>query len=118
MESHGFVLSEDDTFVSHLVAKGHHSRQTEMIGQLFINDPQEREIYRNRKLLGVGVSYFLFQAQNLDLPSLTEGQVLIGHIVESKLGSYEPKNKIVKSATFKVHKIFLNIPNPFFVERR
>lgn len=115
---HGFVLAADDQFASHLVAKGHHSRQTEIMGELFISDPQEMEFYQNRKRQSAGVSYFLFQAQNLDLPSLSEGQVLTGHIVESKLGGYDPKNTIVKSATFKVQKILLNIPNPFFGEGR
>ncbi|WP_374074903.1 hypothetical protein [Bdellovibrio bacteriovorus] len=113
---HGFVLSADDTFASHLVANGHHSRQTEIIGQLFINDPQEMQIYQERKLQCAGGSYFLFQAQSLDLPTLSAGQVLTGHIVESKMGDYEPQNRIVKSATFTVRKILLNIPNPFFNE--
>lgn len=112
---HGFVLAADDKFASHLVATGHHSRQGEITGQLSINDQQEREIYEERKSLnGPGGSYFLFQAQSLDLPSLKSGQVLIGHIVESKVGNYEPKNIIVKRATFKVEKVLLNIENPFF----
>jgi hypothetical protein len=113
---HGFVLAADDTFASHLVANGHHSRQTEIIGQLLIEDQNESALYQERKLKGDGSSYFLFQAQNLDLPTLSEGQVLNGHIIESKMGEYEPKNKIVSSATFQVQKILLNIPNPFFAE--
>jgi hypothetical protein len=113
---HGFILAADDKFASHLVANGHHSRQVEITGQLLIDDLQEMEIYQDRKLQSAGSTYFLFQAQDLDLPSLSDGQVLVGHIVESKMGDYEPKNKIVRSATFQVHKVLLNIPNPFFAE--
>ena len=64
----------------------------------------------------VANSYFLFQAQKLDLPSLAAEQVLTGHIVESKIGAYESKNIIVKTATFRVKKVLLNIPNPFLTE--
>ncbi|MEZ4742669.1 MAG: hypothetical protein R3B45_09510 [Bdellovibrionota bacterium] len=35
-----------------------------------------------------GQSYFLFQAQNLDLPSLEAEAFLTGHIVEFEIGSY------------------------------
>ncbi len=111
---HGFVLSADDTFASHLVATGHHSRQTEILGDLVIEDPQEIAFYRERKSLSAGNSYFLFQAQSLDLPSLKEGQVLTGHIIESKVGNYDPKNVVIKKATYRVIKIFLNMENPFF----
>ena len=112
---HGFVLSDNDTFGSHLVASGHHSRQAEVIGQLTIEDRAEMDNYTKRKSLSPnGEVYFLFQAQSLDLPSLKEGQLLIGHIVESQAGKYEPKNIIVKKATFKVNKILLNMINPFF----
>ncbi|MES2803204.1 MAG: hypothetical protein V4654_11975 [Bdellovibrionota bacterium] len=111
---HGFVLAADDKFASHLVASGHHSRQAEITGHLFIDEQPEIEIYKERKLLSAGGSYFLFQAQDLDLPSLKAGQVLIGHIVESKVGNYEPKNIIVKKATYKVEKVLINIENPFF----
>lgn len=113
---HGFVLAMDDQFASHLVASGHHSRQADITGQLTIDDQQEVAIYHERKILSAGGSYFLFQAQNLDLPSLKDGQILKGHIVESKLGDYEPKNIIVKNASFKVKRVLLNLPNPFFVE--
>lgn len=113
---HGFVLAADDKFASHLVATGHHSRQAEITGQLLIDDQQEMEFYQERKIQSAGSSYFIFQAQNLDLPTLSDGKVLTGHIVESKIGGYEPKNKIVRSATFKVEKVLLNIPNPFFIE--
>ena len=111
---HGFVLAADDRFASHLVATGHHSRQAEITGQLSIEDQQEMKIYEERKSVSAGGSYFLFQAQNLDLPSLQAGQVLTGHIVESKVGNYEPKNIIVKRATYTVEKVLLNIENPFF----
>ncbi len=113
---HGFILAADDKFASHLVAPGHHSWQVEITGQLSILDPQELKIYVMRKSQSAGRSYFLFQAQHLDLPTLSAGQVLTGHIVESKIGGYEPKNKIVSSATFKVQRVLLNIPNPFFAE--
>lgn len=113
---HGFVLASDDNFASHLVANGHHSRQAEITGKLTIDDQQELAAYQERKKMSAGDTYFLFQAQSLDLPSLKDGQVLIGHIVESKIGDYEPKNIIVKKATYKIHKVLLNIPNPFFLE--
>lgn len=113
---HGFVLAAGDQFASHLVATGHHSRQTEIVGQLIINDQREMEFYQERKIQSAGSAYFLFQAQNLDLPTLSAGQVLTGHIVESKIGQYEPKNKVVRAAMFRVQKVLLNIPNPFFVE--
>ncbi len=111
---HGFVLAADDKFASHLVATGHHSRQAEITGHLSIDEQHEMEIYEERKTMSAGGSYFLFQAQSLDLPSLKAGQVLTGHIVESKVGNYEPKNIIVKRATYKVEKVLLNIENPFF----
>lgn len=60
--------------------------------------------------------YFLFQAQNLNLPTLESGQILTGHIVEAQVGKYEPKNVIVRQAKFKIEKILLNIENPFFGE--
>ena len=113
---HGFVLAADDKFASHLVATGHHSRQAEITGELIIDDQQEVETYQTRKLQSAGSSYFLFQAQSLDLPTLSAGQLLIGHIVESRIGDYEPRNKIVKSATFRVQNVLLNISNPFFIE--
>jgi hypothetical protein len=114
---HGFILSDGDTFGSHLVANGHHSRQVEIIGQLVIQDADELIFYQARKEKStINQTYFLFQAQHLDLPNLVAGTVLTGHIVESKIGNYEPKNIIVKSATFHVQKVLLNILNPFFVE--
>lgn len=113
---HGFVLAADDKFASHLVATGHHSRQVEINGQLLIDDEKEMKLYEERKLQSAGGSYFLFQAQSLDLPTLSAGHVLTGHIVESKLGEYDAKNRIVKSASFKVDRVLLNIPNPFFTE--
>ena len=110
---HGFVLSADDKFASHLVATGHHSRQAEITGQLVISDKIENEFYAKRKFINEN-SYFLFQAQSLDLSTLKAGQVLTGHIVESQLGKYESKNIIVKEATFTVDQVMLNIENPFF----
>lgn len=113
---HGFVLSNEDSLASHLVASGHHSRQAEIIGQLVIDDPEERMAYHARKAMNGGRnSYFLFQAQDLNLPSVRAGQTLSGHIVESALGRYEPKNVIVKRATFRIDRVMLNLENPFFV---
>ncbi len=111
---HGFVLAADDTFASHLVAPGHHSRQTELTGSLVIEEEGDRKIYEERKQKPG--SYFLFQAQSLDLPSLAAGQLLSGHIVESKLGAYEPKNVIVKKAAYRVERVLLNVVNPFFLD--
>jgi hypothetical protein len=113
---HGFVLAADDKFASHLVATGHHSRQTEIAGELTIDGLQEMAMYQKRKALSAGSSYFLFQAQNLDLPSVKAGQVLTGYIVESKVGDYDPKNVIVQKATYKIEKVILNLLNPFFIE--
>lgn len=115
---HGFILAADDKFASHLVATGHHSRQTEITGELLIEDQQEMEIYRERKLQSGGTTYFLFQAQTLDLPNLSAGQVLRGHIIESKIDDYEPENKIVRSAKYRVQQVLLNISNPFFYEKK
>lgn len=112
---HGFILSNDDTLGSHLVASGHHSRQTEIVGELHISDANEEAHYRQRKEEStINQSYFLFQAQNLDLPTLKDGEVLRGHIIESKVGMYQPKNIVVNDAVFVVKKVMLNIVNPFF----
>lgn len=114
---HGFVLAKNDSFGSHLVATGHHSRQTEVTGRLIIADKLEAESYSTRKSLNtMGQSYFLFQAQNLNLPALLSGQTLRGHIIESQVGKYESKNIIVKDAEFIVDEVILNLENPFFVE--
>jgi hypothetical protein len=114
---HGFILTNEDHFGSHLVATGHHSRQADITGELTIENSEEKQIYQQRKALNTdqGV-YFLFQAQDLDLPSLKNGQILTGHIIESHVGQYEPKNIIVKKASFKIEKVLLNIENPFFTE--
>jgi len=114
---HGFVLSHDDKFASHLVATGHHSRQAEITGVLTIESHEENELYAKRKDLNTdGHAYFLFQAQNLNLPTLENGQILQGHIVESQVGKYEPKNIIIRAAKYKIEKVLLNIENPFFGE--
>lgn len=114
---HGFVISNNDKFASHLVANGHHSWQADVTGSVTIDDQQDRAAYEQRKAANSnGGSYFLLQAQNLDLPSLKAGQVLTGHIIESKVGNYEPNNTIVRKATFTVDKVLLNMVNPFFVE--
>jgi hypothetical protein len=113
---HGFILTIHDTHASHLVAEGHHSRQVNVSGQLKISDVGEQKLYEQRKRLNEAqeTSYFLFQAQDLDLPAVKEGDVLRGHIIESKIGQYEPGNKIVSDAQFVVDKVFLNLVNPFF----
>jgi hypothetical protein len=114
---HGFILSNQDKLGSHLVATGHHSHQVEIEGELLIEDATDRELYNQRKAVNTaGRVYFLFQAQQLDMPGLSGGQVLSGHIVESQVGKYEPRNIIVRAAKFKVDKVLLNIPNPFFTE--
>jgi hypothetical protein len=113
---HGFILFNNDTLGSHLVANGHHSRQVEILGQLIIQNSREFEFYQERKKQSrVNQSYFLFQAQQLDLPKLKSGAILAGHLVESKFGKYEPQNIVVKSAVFHVQRVLLNIPNPFFL---
>lgn len=115
---HGFILSVNDQLASHLVASGHHSRQTEITGALMIEDPRAREFYARRKAVnGSGRVYFLFQAQNLNLPTLSVGQILRGPIVESRVGEYDSKNIIVKDAKFKVQRVLLNLENPFFHDK-
>jgi hypothetical protein len=111
---HGFILSKDDRFASHLVASGHHSHQVDIEGELLISDPEEKEFYEERKKQSEGKSYFLLQAQALNLPEVKRGQILKGHIIESPLGQYEPQNRIVTEGHFKIKKVFINIPNPFF----
>ena len=113
---HGFILSEDDSFASHLVANGPHGWQTSINGELTIPDESELSFYLERKKENelARSSYFLFQAQDLSLIDLEAGMELHGHIVESKKGHYEPSNKIVSSVIFSVHKVLVNIPNPFF----
>ncbi|MDA8793392.1 hypothetical protein N9N67_09105 [Bacteriovoracaceae bacterium] len=111
---HGFILSVDDSFASHLVANGHHSYQTNIESELSITDAEELSFYQQRKKKGLGLTYFLFQAQRLDLPCLKTGDLLNGHIIESRLGDYDPENVIVKDASLLVTNILLNIVNPFF----
>ena len=113
---HGFILNLFGDFASHLVATGHHSHQVNIKGELTILSTNETsEYYRRLKHnVATGKTYFLFQAQNLDLPSILPGHVLKGHIIESKVGSYEPNNIIVTEATYTVKEVLLNIENPFF----
>ncbi len=115
---HGFIISDDDEYFSHLVATGHHSHQLSLLGKLTIKDMSEEALYLKRKKLNITEksSYFFFQAQELSLPHTRNGQVLRGHIVESPVGGYTPKNIIVKEATLKVDKVLLNVVNPFFLE--
>ncbi|MBT4792658.1 MAG: hypothetical protein HON90_13880 [Halobacteriovoraceae bacterium] len=114
---HGFILSEDDSFASHLVAKDHHSQQTNITGHLDIDSEVEHQFYLERKNQSHGKTYFLFQAQSLNLPGLKDGQTLEGHIIESSIGGYDPSNKIVSKATFFVDRVLLNLVNPFFVKK-
>ncbi len=112
---HGFILSNNDTMGSHLVANGHHSRQVEIVGQLTIPNGKDAVFYHQRKLGSAArQTYLLLQAQQLDLARVTTGMVLTGHIIESRIGGYEPKNVVVPEATFRVQRVLLNIPNPFF----
>ena len=115
---HGFILSDNDKVASHLVAQGHHSWQATVSGRLQITNETEAQFYLSRKRENQPqpTSYFVFQAQKLDLPSLKVGQELRGHIIESKRGDYEPRNKIVNDATFTVEAIHINVINPFFTE--
>ncbi len=114
---HGFILSNDDSFASHLVATGRHSRQTNITGKLIIHRWGEELTYQQKRDNNQDKTYFVFQAQNLDLLTLKEGQHLKGHIIESKKGDYNPKNIIVNNASFYVDKVLLNIINPFFVSQ-
>ncbi len=114
---HGFIISDDDDFFSHLVAPKHHSHQLSLTGTLKI-DESEVEFYNERKMINAESkgSYFLFQAQKLDLPSTHDGQILSGHIIESPKGDYTPKNIIIKNAKIRVEKVHINMVNPFFTE--
>lgn len=113
---HGFILSEDNKYFSHLVANGHHSHQLSFNGELSIPDEDELENFKKLSELNSQTkqSYFLFQAQKLNLPETHDGQILEGHIVQSAVGDYEPKNIIVKKALIRVHKVHINVVNPFF----
>ncbi|HXH75353.1 MAG TPA: hypothetical protein VNJ08_10335 [Bacteriovoracaceae bacterium] len=115
---HGFIISDDESFFSHLVATGHHSHQLDLSGSLTIQDVAEKEFYLERKKLNTmdKKSYFLFQAQKLNLPFIYDGQSLVGHIVESPIGNYTPQNIIVRDAKVKVEKVHINVSNPFFTE--
>jgi hypothetical protein len=115
---HGFIISQDDSFFSHLVATGHHSHQLDFSGNLIIQDDVEKKFFSERKKLNTTEkkSYFLFQAQKLNLPHTEDGQVLEGHIVESPVGDYTPQNIIVRDAKIKVKKVQMNLINPFFIE--
>ncbi len=114
---HGFIISDDENFFSHLVATGHHSHQLSLSGKLTIHDSRERDFYLDQKKKNnPKKSYFLFQAQKLDLPSTNQGQVLRGHIIESPIGDYQPTNVIVKNAEIEIDKVHINVPNPFFTE--
>lgn len=115
---HGFIISDDDQFFSHLVAQGHHSHQLDVSGELVIPQEVEREIYLKQKELNIPMkkTFFLFQAQKLNLPETKEGQMLKGHIIESAVGDYDPKNVIVREAQIIIKKVHINLINPFFVE--
>lgn len=87
-------------------------------GELIIPKEAEREIYLKQKELNVPMkkTFFLFQAQKLNLPETKSGQVLKGHIIESAIGDYDPKNVIVREAQIIIKKVHINLINPFFVE--
>ncbi len=113
---HGFIISETDAFFDHLVATGHHSHQLSFSGALSIDDPMEKNSYEARRRINSSErrTYFLFQAQKLHLPHTESGQILVGHIIESPIGDYTPKNVIVREAKVRVGEIFNSIINPFF----
>ncbi len=113
---HGFIIPESDSFFGHLVASGHHSHQLSFSGILSINDPEARDFYESRRKINTSqkTSYFLFQAQKLNLPQTASGQVLVGHIVECPIGGYTPQNIVVREAKIEVGEIFINVINPFF----
>ena len=113
---HGFIVGQEDAFLSHLVAKGHHSWQTTISGELSIPDESESRLFAERRAANEEspTSYFLFQAQGLDLTTIKEGQVLEGHIIESALGEYEPKRVLIENATFTIDQVLINMSNPFF----
>jgi hypothetical protein len=115
---HGFIIANDDSSFSHLVATGHHSHQLNFSGSLSIQDVAEKEFYLERKKLNTvdQKSYFLFQAKKLNLPLTFNGKVLVGHIVESPIGDYAPQNIIVRDAKIRVEKVQINVINPFFIE--
>lgn len=114
---HGFIISNNEEYFSHLVATGHHSHQLSFVGKLSIPSASELKTYLERKRQNSPrKSYFLFQAQHLNLPATTNGQILKGHIIESGLGDYTPGNVIVKEAEIMVERITINVPNPFFTE--
>jgi hypothetical protein len=114
---HGFILTQNDTFASHLVANGHHSRQVNISGTLTIPDAEEKRVYFEQKHENTPIPkvYFIFQAQKLDLPSLKVGHLLKGHIIKSNIGEYDPNNIVVSDAIFIVDHVFINITNPFFL---
>ncbi len=112
---HGFIIAVGDSFASHLVADGHHSRQVEIGGELVFSSGIEREAYRSmREAPNASEFYFLLQAQNLDLPSIRVGEVLGGPVIRMEIGKYQPKNPMVGHAKFRVTKVLLNVENPFF----
>ncbi len=114
---HGFILAPDDSFASHLVADGMHSRQTEVLGSLTIGDESENETYQQKKQLNTdGRYYYYMLAQKVDLENVKVGQVLTGPIVENEVGKFEPKRVLIKLGQFKVERILLNVENPFFKE--
>jgi hypothetical protein len=117
---HGFVLSDNGKYSTHLVAEGHHSYQVSVTGQLEIADKGEAVQYRKvRQENQVSPkSYFVLMAQKVDITTVKPGQKLIGHIIESPLGDYTPGNILVKSATFTVKEILMSVPNPFFAETK
>lgn len=108
---HGFVLSEDGNYATHLVATGHHSWQMTLAEELSVPPSQKHRLAT--KLAAKG-QYLLLQAQDLDLNNVEAGTVLTGHIVQADYGDYLPQNKQFPVATFTVTKVIVNLPNPFF----
>ncbi|HEY8278918.1 MAG TPA: hypothetical protein VIH99_04800 [Bdellovibrionota bacterium] len=117
---HGFILHRDGKAASHLVADGHHSRQTEVQGRLLFdstNDELNYLVQRQRDDKNKE-SYFVMLAQGVDLPAVKAGDILEGPIAEMHLGAFEPKNELIKHAKFEVQEVILNVENPFFKEEQ
>lgn len=108
---HGFVLSRNDTIMSHLVAHRHHSFQVTLQGSLKFMFARDQATYELLKKSGNN-KYYLFQAQNVQINKLPNH--LSGHIVEMELGQYEPNGRRIDNVTFVIDEVLSSFPNPFF----
>ena len=110
---HGFIFGKEDFFISHLVARGHHSHQVSVTGRLIIESDEELYKFHYERSFSEN-SYFVFQAESIELTSLRRDQILRGYIFQSQIGKYEPNNVIVTNATFEIENVDLSVVNPFF----